>query len=293
MKYQVNVNYKLQELFEYEQPSFPIGVWIDDYALMPGHTLNCHWHDSLEFNLVLSGQITYYLNGIQYSVNQGECLFINSNVLHTAQQDKNIKAATVLVIAFHPNIFTFGSNASVFNRYFDIINTSLSGLIINNTFPYSEKIIKCLQNINSLDKTTYGYELKYLSLISDIWFFISKYFIQNTYECNSTKKRYSIGMKQILAYVHEHYREPITVESLSTYLSISKSECFRYFKQFTGTSPIDYINNYRLSQAALLLKNTDNSVTDICIFCGFSTSSYFGKIFKQKYGLSPSQYRNY
>ena len=73
--------------------------------------------------------------------------------------------------------------------------------------------------------------------------------------------------------------------------SISKSECFRCFSELSKTTPIEYINQFRLLQAAQALSNSGKSISDICYATGFNNTSYFSKRFKEQYGMSPKAYR--
>ena len=58
-----------------------------------------------------------------------------------------------------------------------------------------------------------------------------------------------------------------------------------------GTGFIDYLNDYRLTIAERLLKSSDSSVLEIAEQCGFDNLSYFNRIFKRKYGISPGRWR--
>ena len=73
---------------------------------------------------------------------------------------------------------------------------------------------------------------------------------------------------------------------------LSRSECFRCFKQFTHKTPTEYINEYRLTHAVRMLTESSASISDISCACGFSSSSYFCKLFKKMYNVTPMQYRN-
>ena len=57
--------------------------------------------------------------------------------------------------------------------------------------------------------------------------------------------------------------------------------------------PIEYVNQYRLTQAAQLLRTTAQSVSDICYLTGFNSSSYFTKKFKDYYKMTPKEYRSH
>lgn len=98
--------------------------------------------------------------------------------------------------------------------------------------------------------------------------------------------------EELKLYVQEHYQENFSIDTLAADAHISRSECFRCFKHYTGKTPVEYLNGYRLSAAANLLKSTEKTIAEICNICGFSSQSYFGKLFKQRYGISPLMFRN-
>ena len=91
--------------------------------------------------------------------------------------------------------------------------------------------------------------------------------------------------------MHEHYAEDIRIEDIARHTCISRSECFRSFQRYTNKSPMEYLMEYRLAHAVNLLMETDKTMTQIATECGFSNSSYFGKIFKKKYKMTPSCFK--
>ena len=65
----------------------------------------------------------------------------------------------------------------------------------------------------------------------------------------------------------------------------------KYFKQYAGMPFIQYLNDYRLTMAGEFLQNTEESVTQIALKCGFENLSYFNRLFRRKFGVTPGQYR--
>ena len=98
-------------------------------------------------------------------------------------------------------------------------------------------------------------------------------------------------MKTILKYVEEHYVEHITIDDMAALTYYSKSHFMKFFKQHMGTGFIEYLNDYRLTMAERLLKSSDSSVLEIAEQSGFDNLSYFNRIFKRKYGISPGKAR--
>ena len=66
----------------------------------------------------------------------------------------------------------------------------------------------------------------------------------------------------------------------------------RYFKETMGTSFVDYLRDYRLTMASRLLTTSDSAILDIASETGFDNLSYFNRVFKKKYGMTPRQFRS-
>jgi transcriptional regulator GlxA family with amidase domain len=95
-----------------------------------------------------------------------------------------------------------------------------------------------------------------------------------------------------MAYVHEHYDEPIAREDMARYASVSPRHLTRAFAQELGVSPVAYLHRWRVRQAKRLLDEGDRSITDVASAVGFSDSSHFAQVFHQQTGMSPRHYRN-
>ena len=91
--------------------------------------------------------------------------------------------------------------------------------------------------------------------------------------------------------IQTHVFSDLTVNELATLSGRSLSAFKRDFDLFFNDTPAKYIKEQRLLKAMHLLSSTDFSISEICYEIGFSDTSHFTKLFKQKYNLSPSEYR--
>jgi AraC-like DNA-binding protein len=94
-----------------------------------------------------------------------------------------------------------------------------------------------------------------------------------------------------MAYIHEHYRDPIARKDLAQYARVSQEYLSTCFHRETGVTPSDYLERYRIKQAKRLLETTDLSITRVAMEVGFFDSSYFGRVFRREVGISPLAYR--
>ena len=101
----------------------------------------------------------------------------------------------------------------------------------------------------------------------------------------------SIAFYKVLDYIERHYSEPITLEDLCRIVHFAKSHLTQRFKEKWGIPPIQYVNFIRIEKAKILLKHTNDSITDIAKAVGFASIHYFSRHFKQKENLSPGEYR--
>lgn len=94
------------------------------------------------------------------------------------------------------------------------------------------------------------------------------------------------------SYIHAHLSEPITVEGLADKCNLSKFHFIRLFRACTGFSPYRYLQINRIDRAKELLISTDLPVSEIAAAVGFSSSSNFGKVFREITGMTPAHYRS-
>lgn len=106
----------------------------------------------------------------------------------------------------------------------------------------------------------------------------------------NTSKQVIVDAK---AYIQENYRdESLTVEVICRQLHMSAAYFSTLFKKETGQTCIAYITELRLNKAVELLNTTDYKTYMIASMVGYAEQNYFSYVFKKKYGVSPSKYRN-
>lgn len=99
-------------------------------------------------------------------------------------------------------------------------------------------------------------------------------------------------LRKFVARIEEVYTDPeFNIEKLSDTLGLSRGHLHRKIKELTGTTPVDFLRNYRLGKAAQLLKQKQYSVSEIAYQTGFSSPAYFSKCFKAVYNMTPSEYQ--
>ena len=111
-----------------------------------------------------------------------------------------------------------------------------------------------------------------------------------TLDMRAISSDYSVARAQ--HYMEQHYMDNITVEKLANLGYMSKTSFNRRFKKEIGITPIEYLIEVRIKMAKLMLKRSENQMTEIAMRCGFGSSAHFSSCFQKHVGLTPSEYRD-
>ncbi|ADU27306.1 AraC family transcriptional regulator [Ethanoligenens harbinense] len=92
-------------------------------------------------------------------------------------------------------------------------------------------------------------------------------------------------------YIQSNYMRNIKITDISNFVGVDRSQLYRIFQETVHLSPKEYLNNYRLDCAGILIHTTDMSFNEIASSVGFEYSSHFSKLFKEHFGITPSEYK--
>lgn len=98
-------------------------------------------------------------------------------------------------------------------------------------------------------------------------------------------------MELALEYFNTNYNKDLNIDDYAASRGMSVSWFIRTFKQYAGTTPMQYIVALRITNAQMLLETTNYNVAEIGNFVGYENPLYFSRIFKKQKGFSPSEYR--
>lgn len=292
----VEINENRSEKIHYPENGFPVIRMqnaLDDFF---NGEIGYHWHSEFQFGLLLKGELDYCvfrnpISKLHRSLQAGDGFFINSKVLHGYRQTK--PGSEIFLFGIPVSFF---SSLSFGNAYQKIVLPILHSSVFGAFFPAKEEknfpILRLFREFHTLDAMDNDYELHSMELLCRIWRQLSQMLGEisrpGTPKTVFTQEQ---RMNQMLRFVKEHYNESLTVDQIAQAGGVSRRECFRCFQSSIAETPTEYLNSYRLERAAYLLTSTDHNLSAICEACGFNNTSYFGKLFKQRYGTSPGRFR--
>lgn len=272
---------------------FPVRVSHERLSNYERRSFMWHWHTELEWTYVLEGEIQYQVNEQIYHLKEGQGLLCNSNMLHTGHSIDE-EDCHYVSITFHPRLLEGYRDSFLKEKYMKRIveNPSIPCLALISSEEWQKNILEDLQKIERLyhdQKQEKDYDFQIYLLLMEVWRIVCRHV--RTSSDHEVSARNIERLKQILTFIHAHYQEKITLEDIAAEVSICPSECCRFFKKNMRESLFDYLLNYRIEQSlALLAKGTEN-ITEIAVQCGFSSSSYFSRVFRERMGYSPREYQ--
>lgn len=98
-------------------------------------------------------------------------------------------------------------------------------------------------------------------------------------------------VEEALRYIENNYAHQVNIRVIADHLNIERTYLYRLFKDITGTSPQEYLLDFRIRRACSLLRGTDLPISDIARSVGYDDALYFSRLFRQKKGRTPTQYR--
>lgn len=284
----------LKENSHHSQGYFPANYYM---MVVKGleQILPTHWHEEWEFFFVVSGRAVFLLNDERIPLETGEMVFVPASQVHAAfAVDKEPCSYNALV--FHSSLLAAPEFDIVFQRY---ITPLLEGQVelpkkLSAQVPWQAEIIdNVYKAYGYLQGQPTAYELKIKASIFAAFAEIYAHSSASGQRAGASDQlNYRAErIREIYGYIHENCQGNLTVQKLSKVVNMSPGYLCRFFKEMTGQTLTEYINHYRVSQAALMIGSTNKKLLEIALDVGFNNVSYFITQFKRYMEVTPSEFK--
>ena len=274
----------------HEQPGFAYNTYLctipQDFARVA-----LHWHDQMEIIYIKKGSGTVSVNLEPMKVSAGCIIPVLPGEVHGIEGEEGVR------MEYENIIFSLSMLDSTEEN--DWCRKHAIAPLMNSTmtFPrpihpgsaFHEQVSAALDRADQLcDKRPKGY---YLLVKSCLFELIYALYNNRSTETLPQNTKHTESLKTFLSWLKQHYAEPLTVEEAADCAGYSPAHFMRLFKEATGQTFVHFLNDYRLACASYRLAETEDPISQIAEECGFNNFSYFIRLFRQKYSVSPGHYR--
>lgn len=246
-----------------------------------------HYHDYYEITFYLGReQLIYLSNYEQYQVRYGDIVFCNMFEPHLWKCRENQQHERVTIGIHSRDLFHYSSKDANFLELF---------LFGRKNYPIYHADSWVMNKYISLIMYLRENELPHArgALVKGVFQMMLAYLYEDCYErvfAQPLKMNQMEVVSHIIQYIDQNIGARISLEALSKEVNYSESYISRVFRKITGLTITNYIADKRLMHAVDHLKGKE-SITGAAEKAGFDNYSYFYKLFKQKMGMSPNEYR--
>ena len=257
--------------------------------LAPKEQIGMHQQDTWELTWVITGSGMRIIGDTMEKFESGEVIFIPPEVPHCWYYDNEItdkKGKNASVTLFFENSFINNCSGCFpeLQEYCQKINKLTHAIkFIGEKSNKIISILKKMRKENEADRI--ASIIKLIIVIAENE--RSQYNVGKYQKIDKEK----IRLDQIRIFVICNAKRNITLSDIARHVGMNRASFCIFFKKATGKTFINYLNEFRIELACQLLKNSKNSIADICYETGFNDMSYFNRIFKRLKKVSPTVYR--
>ncbi|WP_058992298.1 AraC family transcriptional regulator [Sarcina ventriculi] len=244
---------------------------------LPEHSFGPAVRNHYLIHFILKGKGCYIVENKKYNLTQNQGFLICPDTLTYYEADKTNPWTYIWI----------GFNGFKAKSYLENADLNKENLIFNyakkpNALKlYIDEILK-LKNINFED------ELKREGLL---YLFLAELVGNTEYQKEKVEKQTDIYIKKAIEYIEHNYIEDIKITDIANFIGVNRSYLFTVFKKNLNISPQEFLLNYRMEKAYVLLNNDKLSISDIARSVGYRDPLNFSKMFKKINGVSPKAYR--
>lgn len=233
-----------------------------------GH-VDVHWHEFYEIELILTGSGVYNIDGIGYDIFPGKIFLMSPSSYHYIDFGEDTKLINFMFVPdvgdrdFLCRIFSNSPHVTMDLSPVDtaFIHALAKDMVTNNYIPCLTYSVNCL---------------------------LGKLLLLHSPEPITLE---DAQMKYAVLYIHNHFRENISLGDAANAAHYSTNYFGNKFKEYVGVPFKAYVTELRFSLALKMLEHTALPSTEICYSCGFTDYSNFMYYFKKRYGMTPREYR--
>lgn len=285
--------------FEYEtfredkkhtEVAFPYNTYLCsiplDFSSVP-----VHWHEEMEFIVVKKGRGLVTLDRESRLLEAGQAVIVLPGQLHGIRQYQQERMEYENII-FRLEMLLPKEGDVCGPKFLEPYRDGklLYPAWIDGSALYHEEMLECIRKMDELsEQRPRSYPLAVKGWLFQFFFLLFSQ-VEPTLAEEGREKSLD-KMKRILRRIEVDYGKPLSIKEMAEFSGFSESHFMKFFKNHMGVPFVSYLNDYRLTLAARALAEGQEDVLTVAMDVGFSNVSYFNRLFKKKFRMTPLEYR--
>lgn len=264
------------------------GIYLS-YSTAPGGYHPLHWHEEIELLYQLNGRSDIQIDGEKYQIQNKLLTVIDSRQVHSIHTYSD----TSMFICVH-------ISKKLIEKYIPDIDLyriyCIPDDIPDSQFPEYLSVCRQMEALLRLyitDKPAWQMESEgiILQVLAQLIRHFSRKSAPDEIGLSSADRTSFNRIRDVITYVEEHFREPISLQDIAGHLGLGREYFCRFFKKNMGMSFLRYLNEVRISHVYRDLEQTDAPIAEIAEKNGFLNQKLFNRTFREVYGCTPSAVR--
>ena len=264
------------------------GIYLS-YSTAPGGYHPLHWHEEIELLYQLNGRSDIQIDGEKYQIQNKLLTVIDSRQVHSIHTYSD----TSMFICVH-------ISKKLIEKYIPDIDLyriyCIPDDIPDSQFPEYLSVCRQMEDLLRLyitDKPAWQMESEgiILQVLAQLIRHFSRKSAPDEIGLSSADRISFNRIRDVITYVEEHFREPISLQDIAGHLGLGREYFCRFFKKNMGMSFLRYLNEVRVSHVYQDLEQTDAPIAEIAEKNGFHNQKLFNRTFREVYGCTPSAVR--
>ena len=265
---------------------FIANYWPDNQMDFP-----LHFHEDYELNLTLNVRGKRILGNLVEDFTEKDLVITTPNVLHCYKRDDAFlnTRCEVVVIQFPKELPSWGIfDTDQLRDIRNMLCQPAPGL------KFSEETAEAVRERLLRLPTVEGFEgvQLFLDILHELACADRTQVELIGVQSSDSSFPHSRRINRIVQFVEKNYNRKISLEDVGEQVGMSASSVSRFFKKRTRHNFWDYLNGFRIDRAAQMMIETEHTISEISYACGFNNISNFNRVFRDRIGTTPSDYRN-
>jgi len=261
------------------------------------YTPIANWHERLELLMPLDGPARMRMGEETVELGAGDLLVVDNLKLHNMEDFPGFKTR-VISMSFMPEFVYSAGSPSCDYAFLIPFYAKREGHphVLRRADELAKAVYldmaEVLERYFHREETAHGQAGCKASFLQILYQLTRRFQASEVLRSEYLRHRQQADrLARVFEYVREHYAERITVTQATQLVHMSQAQFMKVFKKVSGMTFIAHVTRVRIMNAVRLLRETDSTIAEVAVRCGFSDQSYFDRRFRQAFGKSPREWR--